>query len=316
VEGYFGFDQGFEVYTRPVGRPIPPTVKLENPTVKEVGTDLDIVDTSMEFLRVHGKNRWFLYVHLMDLHEYLYDESSALFGTRYSDVYDNSILRTNNVLADFFERLKRSGHWENTMIVIASDHGEAFGERGNEGHARKVYRESTEVPFLISFPFKLDQGIVLEQRTRNVDIWPTLLDLLGLPVREGTDGRSFRPEILAAASGRPLPEQPEAAYAHLDQTWGLRSRDPMPTVAVAERDYRYVVYQDHGGRQREQLFDRGRDPAELEDLLAEEPEVAERLRALGKVYLEGEPPWTEEPAELQIDEMQLNQLRALGYSLP
>ena len=65
---------------------------------------------------------------------------------------------------------------------MASDHGEAFGERGFEGHAREVYRETTEVPFLISFPFRLEPGVVVETRTQNVDVWPTMLDLLGIAV--------------------------------------------------------------------------------------------------------------------------------------
>ena len=92
VESYFGFDQGFEVYAKPVGRPAPATVRRENPTLKEVGTDLDAVDGAIEFLRVYGRDRWFLYLHLMDLHEYLYDEDSARFGTRYEDVYDLSLI--------------------------------------------------------------------------------------------------------------------------------------------------------------------------------------------------------------------------------
>ena len=49
----------------------------------------------MEFLRIHGDERWFLYLHLMDLHQYLYDEESALFGGSYSDNYDNSIRWTD-----------------------------------------------------------------------------------------------------------------------------------------------------------------------------------------------------------------------------
>ena len=125
----------------------------------------------------------------MDLHEYLYDEDSARFGTAYSDVYDNSILREDLVIGELYEHLAREGLLENTLIVIASDHGEAFSERGYEGHARFVYRETTNIPLILSFPFRLESAVVIERVTTNVDLWPTVLDLLGLPAMDGADGQ-------------------------------------------------------------------------------------------------------------------------------
>ncbi len=316
VEGYFGFDQGFEVYTRPVPRPPPPSVRRENPTVKDVGTDADSIEGAIEFLRIHGSKRWLLYLHFMDLHEYLYDDESALFGSSYSDVYDNAIRRENYVLGQLLGHLAREGYLDKTLVVIASDHGEAFSERGYEGHARRVYRESTEVPLILSFPFRLEPGVVVRQRTQNVDIWPTLLDLLGLPPMPGVDGRSRVPEILAAARGEPAPEEAAPAYAHLDQTWGRRTQRPAPTVAVAEGGFRYVMTHVAGARPQAELFDASRDALERRDVLEEQPEVAARLADLAESYLESEPPWESETPTLELDEMQLNQLRALGYALP
>jgi arylsulfatase A-like enzyme len=316
VEGYFGFAQGFEVYTRPLGRPPPPSVRRENPTVKEVGTDSDSVPAAIEFLRIHGSERWLLYLHFMDLHEYLYDDESALFGSSYSDVYDNAIRRENYVLGELLGRLAREGYLEKTLVVIASDHGEAFNERGFEGHARRVYRESTEVPLILSFPFRLERGVVVEQRTQNVDVWPTLLDLLGLPPMPGIDGRSRVPEILAAARGEPAPDDAAPAYAHLDQTWGRRTQQPAPTVAVTQEGFRYVMARNAGGHTQAELFDGGRDALERRDVIEENPEVAARLRGLAESYLESTPPWGTETPTLELDEIQLNQLRALGYAVP
>jgi arylsulfatase A-like enzyme len=316
VEEYFGFGQGFEVYTRPIGHPPPPSVRRENPTVKDVGTDADFLPAAIEFLRIHGHERWFLYLHLMDVHEYLYDEESALFGSTYSDVYDNSVRREDYIVGEVLAHLAREGYLDETLVAISSDHGEAFGERGVEGHARRVYRESTEVPLILSFPFRLEPGVVVEQRTANVDVWPTLLDLLGLPPMAEVDGRSRVPEILAAARGEPAPEDAAAAYAHLDRTWGRRVRQPAPTVAVVEGGFRYVMARDERGETRGELFDGSRDPREGSDVLAAEPEVAERLRVLAESYLVREPPWDSPAPTLELDEMQLNQLRALGYKVP
>jgi arylsulfatase A-like enzyme len=316
VEGYHGFDQGFEIYEKPVGRALPPSVRRENPTLKDTGSDTDSVDAAIEFLRIHGDERWFLYLHFMDVHEYLYDVDTAVFGTGYADIYDNSILRMNQTINQLLAHLSEVGLLDKTLIAISSDHGEAFGERGFEGHARKVYRESTQVPFILSFPFALEPGVVVEQRTRNVDIWPTLLDLLGLPAMEGIDGRSQVPEILAAARGETAPEgPPEIGYAHLDQNWGQRNRLRMPTVAVVEDGFRYVMTT-APGKTREELFDASADPREPIDVIDEQAEVAERLRKLADEYLDAKPPWSEEVETLELDEMQLNQLRALGYKVP
>ena len=314
VAATFGFDQGFDTYMRPVAVPPPPQVRLENPTISGAGTDQDVIETALEYLRVNGDERWFLYMHMMDVHEYVYDEESAIFGGGYSSIYDNSIRWTDGLLGIFLDHLAAEGYLENTLIVLASDHGEAFRERGVEGHARRVFRESTEVPFLLSFPFRLEPGIQVETRSRNVDIWPTLFDLLGLEPPEQSDGRSLVPDLVAAARGEDPPEADRLGYAHLDQHWGQRGRDPLPTVAVADGALRYVRAEELGA-EVESVFDASVDPAELQNLAAEDKDRLVRMRAMADSYLESEPPWGEAPKR-DIGEMELNQLRALGYAIP
>jgi arylsulfatase A-like enzyme len=310
----FGFDQGFEVYQRPAPMPLPPRLRRENPTLSERGTDESLIEAAVEFLRVNGQKPWFLYLHMMDLHEYIYDAESALFGATYSDIYDNSIRWTDGSIEILLEHLSDLGLLDHTIVAIASDHGEAFLERGFEGHARRVYRETTEIPFVLSLPFRLEPGIVVKARTSNVDIWPTILDLLGLEPPQGIDGRSRLPDILASAAGRAPEGEERIAIADLDQTWALRDADPLPTVSVVEDPFRYVRVEQAGGR-AEQLFDSRGDPRELRDRAAEDPETLARLRAVADDYYEEKPSWGEAPTR-EISELELNLLRALGYQLP
>jgi len=317
VESYFGFGQGFDVYTRPVGQRPDESVRRENPTISDASTDAGAVSAAEEFLRAYGDERWFLYLHLMDVHEYLYDEDSALFGTAFSDVYDNSIRRMDRVVERLYEVLMRRGLLENTVIVIASDHGEAFSERGYEGHARFVYKETTHVPLLMSFPFRLKGGTVVEDVTRNIDLWPTMLDLLGLPAMKVTDGTSQRDALIAAVSGESANDGAnDGGWAHLDRTWGQRGMDPKPTVSRVDDQYRYVRLTRQDGSYTDELFDRRDDPAELQDVGEAQAQVLERMRTEADEYLGGEVPWSEEVPALELDEMQLNQLRALGYQVP
>jgi choline-sulfatase len=308
----FGFSQGFEVYHSPRATAIPATVRRERPTASIVGTDQDTIHSAIEFLRTQGNERWFLYLHLMDVHQYVYDEDSALFGTTYSDIYDNSIRWTDRVLGSLIDELDARGLREKTLIVLAGDHGEAFGEHGREGHARDVYGEVTTTPLIMSFPFRLEPGVVVESASENVDLWPTLLDLLGLSSLDDADGRSRRPELLAAVRGEPAPANESPRFAHLDQSWGRSKQDPRPMVSVSEGSYRLFRKE---GEDSPELFDRSTDPYEQVDLAEERPEVLERMTKLAEDYLAGVPADWADGADVEIDPKELEQLRALGYQV-
>ena len=312
----FGFSQGFEIYHSPRARhdARDRMRRIENPNVSLVGTDADSISSSIEFLRNYSHERWFLYMHMMDVHQYIYSEESALFGTNYSDSYDNSIRWVDDLLGRLFTELARSGLLERTVIVFGSDHGEAFGEHDGEGHARNVYGEVTTTPLIIGLPFRLDPGIVVEARSENVDLWPTMLDLLGLPPLPDTDGRSLVPEIIAAAGGDTGPDEEGMAFAQIDQTWGRGRVKTASMVAVNQGRWR-LIYRERYPETSE-LYDKWDDPLEQRDLAEEQPEVLAELNAAAGAYMESRPPpWGDETPTVEIDEMQMNQLRALGYGV-
>ena len=309
----FGFSQGFEVYHSPRPSPIAPSIRREKPTTGVAGTDQDIIHSAREFLRTHGEKRFFLYLHLMDVHQYVYDEASALFGTTYSDIYDNSIHWEDRLVGSLVADLDRRGLREKTLIVLASDHGEAFGEHGREGHARDVYSEVVTTPLILSFPFRLDEPLVVDAVSENVDLWPTLLDLLGLPPIEGANGRSLVPEIQASITGEELESAPR--YAHIDQSWGRKDEEPQPMVAVTEGPYRLIYREAGRGPRRAELYAYASDRQESRRIDNEEPEVRERMIGLAQAYLESEAPaWGNAP-EIELNDTQLQQLRALGYEV-
>jgi arylsulfatase A-like enzyme len=250
----------------------------------------------------------------MDVHEYTYDQHTALFGSSYSDVYDNSIRWVDHLIELLTENMWADGYAENTIVVISADHGEAFRERGLEGHARAIFRETTEVPLIILLPFQLEEGIVVESRSRNVDIWPTVLDLFGLSLPGDLDGRSLLPEVMAAGRREVLEDSSEFGLAYLDQAWGQAQNDPKPSIALVDGNMRYVR-SSHSGTERDYLFDAASDPAELRNLSVSSDEALVRWREIADEQLAREPDWGAAPTR-ELDEMELNQLRALGYALP
>jgi len=306
----FGFQQGFETYFRPLAQKLPERVRPRAGASLE-GSDEDVTYSAIEFIKAHGHERFLLYLHYMDVHQYAYDGAAAelAFGTSYSDHYDSAIHWVDRNVGELMLALEDSGLFKKTLVVIASDHGEAFYEHSFEGHARNLYREVTEVPLLFVLPFRLEKGIVVEPLVRNVDVWPTILDLLGLPPIEGADGRSLLPLIEAAGRGQPAPEA-EPAFAYLDRTWGWPGRESVPLASIRKDGKRLVLRRREGDAV--ELYDHATDPREQVNLAQSEPELVAELKPAAEAHLADTPIWGAAP-QVQVDEMYKAQLRALGY---
>lgn len=306
----FGFSQGFDVYQRPTPAPFPPAIRREHPGATVPGSDLDATEATIEFLRTTSESdRWFLYLHLMDVHQYTSDMESARFGTTYSDLYDNAIHWTDRNIERILDELERRDQLRRTIVVVAADHGEAFREHEFEGHARNLYGEVIQTPLIISLPFRLSEGVVVREPSANVDLWPTVFDLIGLPGIDGADGQSLVAAIEAAANGGTTGAD-RAIIADLDTGWGNPKARSNRILTVTRGSLRAHELRDQGF----ELYDLAEDPGEQIDLSETRPEERERLAADLSAYEEGEgSKWSTD--EVELDEMMLNQLRALGYKI-
>ena len=312
----FGFAQGFDVYLRPAPGRDQILVRRQNPSRHPLrGSDMDLLLSAREFLARFGGERFFLYVHMMDLHQYVFDQDVVDFGPSYSDAYDKALNWTDRVVGRLVQEIDELGLLDRTLIAIAADHGEAFQEHGSEGHAKNLHAEVTNVPFVIAFPFRLDPGIRVRARIANVDIWPTLLELVGLGVLPEADGVSQVPRILEAAGASPETESLERPiFAQLERHWGRPSAPRRPLAAVTDGSLRLLA--DTTNRKADRLYDLSADPGETRNLADERPREAAALGALLGEYLESsEPPWGAEQPVVELQELELNQLRALGYRI-
>jgi len=314
VEPNFGFAQGFDLYVRPIAGAERARISRGSPGGSPLtGTDEDMVVSAVDFLNQVGEEKFFLYMHFMDIHQYVYDDVSSIFGTSYSDAYDQSIHWTDRLVGGLLETLREQDLLKRTLIVIASDHGEAFREHNSEGHARNLYQEVTHVPFIVIPPFILEEGIRVKPTVSNLDVWPTILDLVGLPELPGADGRSLVPLVLEAANGAPASEDTvRPVFAQLAKGWGQPQSNERSMVSVTHGDKRLMRYLEDGTESR--LFDRKSDRAEQNDL-AEQQDIPEELETLLAEYAElrDDVPWGVAPKEVELDELRLNHLRALGY---
>jgi arylsulfatase A-like enzyme len=315
VSPNFGFAQGFGRYVKPAPNFHRERLKVSNPSSGALkGSDLDATESASEFIGAHLDQKFFLYVHYMDAHQYTYDSDSDLFGSNFEDLYDNAIHWTDINVQRIVQTLELVGLLERTILVIASDHGEGFYEHGFEGHAKGLYTEVQHTPWIISLPFDLPEPIVVDAQVANIDIWPTVLDLVGLPPVPDVDGISAVPAIMAAARGEPVPEafRDRPVFAQIDRRWGRVNTDPAPSVSVLRPPHR--MYRQLNQPSKDELFDHSEDPAEQRNVIRKQPEVAEALRGEISSFLEEtQPSW--EAKSVELDEMRLNQLRALGYKI-
>jgi len=315
VSGNFGFGQGFQSYIRPIPS-VSPQTRKRSPRLHErlKGSDEDATVAALEFMRTYGDERFLLYLHYMDVHQYTYSEASALFGSSYSDAYDNAIHWTDQNIGVLLRELDERGLRDRTIVVLASDHGEEFLEHGREGHAKTLYREVVEVPWIVSLPFSLEPGAVVETPVENVDIWPTLLGLLGLPALPEADGRSRLPLVEAALQGAaPAADDTALAFAQLDRRWGTPEEPPRTLVAVTQGPYRLLMLEGGAEDGEVELFDLRADPHEAADVAADHPELTARLQQEAAAYLARPPAAWGTPVEVEISDLEAGQLRALGY---
>ncbi len=246
-------------------------------------------------LKERAGNSW------ANAHKYYWqqvDRSSEEDLRHLVDLYDAGIRRVDDQLSRLLETLEDDGALTNAIIVLLSDHGEEFLEHGEFLH-EQVYEELLHVPLIVRFPG--DRGSRLGgQRVQTVvqlvDLAPTLLDFIGLPIPKHMQGRSLRPLL---EGNEPLEEIVLSSWA-ISKQRSLRLGD-------------WKVVRRGGSLE---LYNLSEDPGENRDLSADEPaklaELAERMRELVAAsrdlrsrVREGE---TIVPSQETLEE-----LRALGY---
>jgi choline-sulfatase len=126
----FGFGQGFDAYYTPKAG-VDAQLQRHSPGAATIGgTDEDVYLAARDFLEQYGGEKFFLYLHLMDLHQYVFDDDADAFGPTYADAYDRSLDWTDRVIGAIVDAIDDVDALSRTVIAISSDHGEAFLEHG------------------------------------------------------------------------------------------------------------------------------------------------------------------------------------------
>jgi arylsulfatase A-like enzyme len=218
------------------------------------------------------------------------------------DLYDAEIATNDAAFGELIDLLVRRGLWEDTVVIFISDHGEELFDHGGWEHGKTLHAEMLDVPLIVRAPGAAPR--VVQRQAQQVDVAPTVLELLGLPVPPVVEGRSLAPWITGGIGGPPDQDEPEtAAYSWLDQ------RD-FRAASVTTPAWRLI--EDRAPRPGRALYDRHADPGEHRDLSPERAVRAgyllDHLR-LAERHRKG----ALRAGEATVDTELRKQLQALGY---
>jgi cytochrome c-type biogenesis protein CcmH/NrfG len=272
----FGLTRGFEEYSDRMSRGANGRLANERPGQATV-------DLAIAWLASHQSERFFAWVHLFEPHA---PYGSPADGRPVPARYADEVTEADRQVQRLLDASAPVRH--DTLVVVAGDHGEAFGEHGEMAHSIFVYDTTLRVPLIVAGP-GVDQGKRLAGAVSLVDVTPTVARLAGVD-RWDTDGR----DLFAAPGGRSL--YAESFAPLLDFGWSsLRS--------LRDGRWKYIA------APKAELYDLETDPGEERNVIADHSADAARL---------GERVARISGPELPVravasDDESLRRLQALGY---
>jgi arylsulfatase A-like enzyme len=348
----FGFGQGFSSY------------------VAEAENAGEVVDRFLEWLEPRPAGRFFAYLHFMDVH-WPYDPPppyAEMFGTyptsidfdnvdwnelrqlirafraRFTEAdleqmiarYDGGTRYVDDEIGRLLDHLAAAGRLDDTLIVVTSDHGEEFMEKGRIGHGRHLYDVLLKVPLVIRFPGHWAAGRVVRDQVRLVDVLPTVLEAVGVPAPGEMSGHSL---IGLIETGRPDPEMPGYAFAEHMRSDNLYRqavrtrrfkfiRSFHPQIATdggkpgggewdQERFFLTLLRPDPDRRHHvlRELYDLQQDPGETDNLLSRRPDLVSRFDQTLDHYMRAREKWVTARSGTRgrIDPDTARELCNLGY---
>ena len=296
VHSRFGLNVGFDLYDDRFGETRAPTefVMPERPASA-------VIPLAREWIEAQASS-WFVWVHVFDPHAPY--RPPPPFDTQYAArPYDGEVAATDAALApliDDVHALDRS-----TLVIVTGDHGEALGDHGEQSHGLFAYESTLRVPLIIAelgnVRIPPQPREISSVAARHIDILPTILDAIGQRIPTDLPGRTLLPAAARDDRAARRPTYFEAMSGMLNRGWApltgvIVDRDKYIDLPIAER---YDLAADPaersnlagGSPERDRTLAatlREFNPAPPGQRVAEDPDAAARLRALG--YTAGNAP--------------------------
>jgi arylsulfatase A-like enzyme/Flp pilus assembly protein TadD len=249
---------------------------------------------ALDWAKKQGSGPFFLLFHLYEPHTPY--EPAEPFRSRYADPYDGEVATADGIVGRFLDGLREAGIYDRATVILLSDHGEGLGDHGEEEHGILLYREALQVPLILKLPKGRLGGRRVATPVGLVDVAPTVLQLAGVALPAGLDGK-------------PLPVETKAEPAGSSPERTIYAETFYPRLHLGWNELTSLIRGPHHLIQgpAPELFDLVADPGEKNDVLRSARRAYNEMRAaLAKI----ERPLAK-PTE--VDPETAQKLAALGY---
>ena len=185
LDSRFGLDKGFDFYDDDNGEQGVSQFGFVERTADRV------IQPAMEWI-ASQKEKWFCWIHLFDPHD-PYNPPEPFKHDYKNDPYSGEVAFVDAQLGNLFDFLKKRGSLQNTIIILTADHGEALGEKEETRHGFFAYDNTIHVPLILYYPGTAAKTVL--ENACHIDIFPTVCDLLDLPIPSHLQGESLLPLI-------------------------------------------------------------------------------------------------------------------------
>jgi len=291
VDSRFGLAQGFDVYddTFRAGE-ILKSFRSERRAE-------DVFNSFSRWLGDHSGGKFFSWVHFYDPH--LPYAPPPPFQEKFAGrPYDGEVAYMDHFVGKIMDKLREKNIHEKTLVVIAGDHGEALGERREMDHGLFLYDNTLRVPLILWAGGHLPEGAEIDARACLIDVMPTVLDLIGIPVPEEIQGESLAGAI-RGKKRKQVPVYIETCFPWENYGWS-------PLSGLIKGRWKCIK------APKPELYDLARDPRENLNLVQIEAGIARRMLAeLDETVREIRSGRAE--GRRKLTEEEERRLRSLGY---
>ena len=220
-------------------------------------------------------HRFFAWFHFFDPHaQYVGHEGSPDFTGKgpYAaarNLYDKEVWFTDKNIGRIFDYVASQPWGAETAVVMTADHGEAFYEHGMMWHGSELWNELIHVPLFVYVPGAEPQHVT--QKRSHIDVAPTILDLMGVPIPDDGElrGKSLLADVYAGKDG-----EHEERDVYVDMPQGPFNGPKRALIFGPTPGMKLV----HAGGSNYQLFDLANDPDERKDLSQDKEKLQSAVR--------------------------------------
>lgn len=204
--------------------------------------------------------------------------------------------------------LKDSGKYEDTLLILTSDHGEEFLDHGYVSHKMNLYNECIHIPLIMIYPKGLPKGVIIEENVASIDIFPTLVSLFGL--EKSGYSKSLKKQMM----GEDLLKLINGDNRHFAERTIFSSDIDLSQVAAIYKDIKEIKINSKC-YDRSALFELKSDPAELNDSTNSNKQMADRLLSSILRYIKSSEKMNLSPQSKgsTLSDEDKKQLQSLGY---